>query len=505
MNLAHLLTRASHIWPDNCAISRGAQLHATYRQFAERAARIGASLRRDYALNTGDRVALVMKNQPEYLEALYGIWHAGLVAVPVNAKLHEREFAYIFADSGARLCFVSPELAGKVGDSITTVVTPGEEWQNMQHAEAAPVVEVDRDDIAWLFYTSGTTGQPKGAMLSHHNLRQMLLAFFVDVEQLDAADSMLHPAPLSHGSGLYNFAALYSGANQVIPASGGFDPAEIFALIAHYPGAFFFAAPTMVKRLVEATDARSADTSNLKNIIYGGGPMYVADLKAAMAFFGNKLGQIYGQGECPMTITTLTRAMHRDASDARLASVGVAQSVVQVKVVDERGVEQPAGSVGEICVRGEVVMRGYWQRPEANASALRDGWLYTGDMGVFDADGFLTLKDRVKDLIISGGSNIYPREVEEVLLLHAAVLEVSVVGFPHPEWGEEVVAFVACHVGLNATEAELDQLCLDSIARFKRPKRYVFVDSLPKNNNGKILKTALRDMLSLEDVSSSST
>ena len=174
-------------------------------------------------------------------------------------------------------------------------------------------------------------------------------------------------------------------------------------------------------------------------------------------------------------------------------------------MVDEHGVEQPAGHVGEICVRGEVVMRGYWQRPEANASALRDGWLYTGDMGVFDEDGFLTLKDRVKDLIISGGSNIYPREVEEVLLLHAAVLEVSVVGFPHPEWGEEVVAFVACHVGLNATEAELDQLCLDSIARFKRPKRYVFVDSLPKNNNGKILKTALRDMLSLEDVSSSST
>jgi long-chain acyl-CoA synthetase len=495
MNVAHLLTRASRIWPGHHAISHGTQLHATYRQFAERAARIGASLRHDYALNTGDRVALIMKNQPEYLEALYGIWSAGLVAVPVNAKLHEREFAFILADSGAKVCFVSHGLDEQVGDAIEKIVAPGEDWQRMQHAEAAPVVEVEKDDIAWMFYTSGTTGQPKGAMLSHHNLRQMLLAFFSDVEQLDAADSMLHLAPLSHGSGLYNFAALHSGANQVIPASGQFDPAEIFTLIAQYPGAFFFAAPTMVKRLVEAPGARSADTANLKNIIYGGGPMYVADLKAAMALFGNKLGQIYGQGECPMTITALTRAMHRDASDARLASVGVAQSVVQVKVVDEHGVEQPTGSVGEICVRGEVVMRGYWQRPEANASALRDGWLYTGDMGEFDADGFLTLKDRVKDLIISGGSNIYPREVEEVLLLHAAVCEVSVVGYPHAEWGEEVVAFVACHRDARATEAELEQLCLDNIARFKRPKRYVFVDSLPKNNNGKILKTALRDML----------
>jgi long-chain acyl-CoA synthetase len=495
MNVAHLLTRASRIWPGHRAISHGTQLHASYRQFAERAARIGASLRRDYALTTGDRVALIMKNQPEYLEALYGIWHAGLVAVPVNARLHEREFAFILADSGAKVCFVSHGLDGHVGDAIEKIVTPGEDWQRMQHAGAVPVVEVEKDDIAWLFYTSGTTGQPKGAMLSHHNLRQMLLAFFSDVEQLDAADSMLHLAPLSHGSGLYNFAALHSGANQVIPASGQFDPSEIFTLIAQYPGAFFFAAPTMVKRLVDAPVARSADTANLKNIIYGGGPMYVADLKAAMALFGNKLGQIYGQGECPMTITALTRAMHRDASDARLASVGVAQSVVQVKVVDEHGGEQPPGSVGEICVRGEVVMRGYWQRPEANASALRDGWLYTGDMGEFDADGFLTLKDRVKDLIISGGSNIYPREVEEVLLLHAAVCEVSVVGYPHAEWGEEVVAFVACHRDARATEVELEQLCLDNIARFKRPKRYVFVDSLPKNNNGKILKTALRDML----------
>ena len=264
---------------------------------------------------------------------------------------------------------------------------------------------------------------------------------------------MLHLAPLSHGSGLYNVAAVHSGANQVVPASGQFDPAEIFELIAHYPGSFFFAAPTMVKRLVESPGAAQADTANLKNIIYGGGPMYVTDLKAAMALLGNKLGQIYGQGECPMTITALSRAMHRDASDERLASVGVPHSVVEVKVIDEQGAALPPGSAGEICVRGDVVMQGYWNRPDATAAAIRDGWLHTGDVGAFDDDGFLTLKDRVKDVIISGGSNIYPREVEEVLLLHEGVAEVSVVGHPHPEWGEEVIAFVACHEAAAVTEA----------------------------------------------------
>ncbi|MGL4564579.1 MAG: AMP-binding protein, partial [Halioglobus sp.] len=313
--------------------------------------------------------------------------------------------------------------------------------------------------------------------------------------RLESTDSMLHLAPMSHGSGLYNLAAIQGGANQVVPVSGQFDPAEIFELIEAYPGCFFFAAPPMVKRLVEAPDAKQADTSNLKNIVYGGGPMYVADIRAAMAMFGNKFGQIYGQGESPMTITTLTRSMHRNASDERLASVGVPHSVVEVKVIDEQGAELPCGGVGEICVRGEVVMQGYWNRPDATAATIRDGWLHTGDMGAFDGDGFLTLKDRVKDVIISGGSNIYPREVEEVLLKDARVVEVSVVGHPHPEWGEEVIAFVATRGGSEVPVEELDSLCLDYIARFKRPKRYIFVEALPKNNYGKILKTALRAML----------
>jgi len=495
VNLAGLLVRAGRIWPDAPAICRGRERYATYRRFADRAARIGAALLHDHGLAPGDRVGIIMKNRPEYLEALYGIWFAGLTAVPVNAKLHQRECAFILEDSGAGLCFVSDELAGHVPDPVPKVAIGSEPWEAMLAASPMEPAAVGRDDLAWLFYTSGTTGRPKGAMLSHGNLRQMMLAFFADVERLEVGDSLLHPAPMSHGSGLYNIAAIQGGANQVIPASGQFEPEEIFDLIESYPGSVFFAAPTMVKRLVEAPAAARADTGNLRNIVYGGGPMYLSDLKAAMQLLGNRLSQIYGQGESPMTITVLSRAMHRDASDERLASVGVAHSVVEVKVIGESGERLPAGEVGEICVCGDVVMRGYWNNPDATAATLRDGWLHTGDMGALDADGFLTLKDRLKDVIISGGSNIYPREVEEVLLRHADVLEVSVVGHPHPEWGEEVVAFVVARAGAAVSEESLDRLCLANIARFKRPKRYLFVDSLPKNNYGKVLKTALREML----------
>lgn len=495
MNVAQLLTRASRIWPDRPAIRKGEQAHASYREFARRASAIGAALLGPYGLQAGDRVAIVMQNQPEYLEALFGIWCAGLVAVPVNAKLHPREFEYIIDDSGARLCFTSAALASDLPSSVPHIVAPGETWDSLQRLELMEMAHVGCDELAWLFYTSGTTGRPKGAMLSHGNLRQMVLSFFTDVERLQPGDSILHPAPLSHGSGLYSLAAVQGGACQVVPKSGHFDPEEIFALIKAFPGAFFFAAPTMVKRLVESPASAAADTGNLKSIVYGGGPMYLADLKAARALFGNKLGQIYGQGESPMTITCLSTALHEGASDERLTSVGVAHSVVEVRVVDADGAALPPGLVGEICVRGEVVMRGYWNRPEATASTLRDGWLYTGDMGVLDADGFLTLKDRVKDVIISGGSNIYPREVEEVLLRHPSVLEVSVVGKPDAEWGEIVIAFVVAQAGLTPAEEELDGLCLENIARFKRPKHYVFLESLPKNNYGKILKTALRAML----------
>jgi long-chain acyl-CoA synthetase len=359
------------------------------------------------------------------------------------------------------------------------------------------------DDAAWLFYTSGTTGRPKGATLTHRNLLMASLSYFADIDHVTAHDSILHAAPISHGSGLYGLPHIARGAVSVVPHSGGVDGDEIASLLARWPGMSFFAAPTMVRRLAADPAIAGGDLSHLKTIIYGGAPMYLADLEHALGVFGPRLAQIYGQGETPMTITALSKADHADRDHPRwldrMQSVGSPRTDVEVRVVDDDGRELPVGEIGEVVVRGDVVMAGYWLNPDGTADALRGGWLHTGDVGTFDADGYLTLRDRSKDLIISGGMNIYPREVEEALLRHPGVRAVSVIGRPDPEWGEAVVAFVVVDDGAaRPTADDLDRTCLDRIARYKRPKDYRFVDALPTSNYGKVLKRELRAQLQAE-------
>ncbi len=510
MNLAQLLQRTARRAPERAAIKEGLTLHCDYGRFWDRASRLGRGLRERCGLAPGDRVALAMKNSPAYLELLFGCWTAGLAAVPMNAKLHPKEFAYMVEHSGARLLFANGGLVEALAafpaeiESLERIVDAGGAEYEALFAEAGmPPHPTAPSDLAWLFYTSGTTGRPKGAMLSHENLMTMTLCYFADVDAATPEDTLLHAAPMSHGSGLYCFPMVAKGACQMIPASGQFEPAEIFDILEQTPGLCFFAAPTMVSRLTAAEPGRAVRSENLKTVIYGGGPMYVADLKRAMARFGPAFVQIYGQGESPMTITSLTREDHEAAAhprhEARLASAGQAQSAVEVMIAGPDDLPLPPGEVGEILVRGRSVMLGYWNDPEASAQTLRGGWLHTGDMGALDEDGYLTLKDRSKDVIISGGSNIYPREVEEVLLRAPGVAEVSVIGVPHPDWGEEVLAFVVTEPGAKVTAERLDALCLEEIARFKRPKRYRFLDALPKNNYGKILKTELRKLTAGED------
>jgi long-chain acyl-CoA synthetase len=477
MNVALWLERAARLDASRTAIYAGLAPWATYGELARRVARVAGGLRAD-GLALGDRVAIVMRNAPEYLVALYGAWWAGLVAVPVNAKLHAREVEFIVANSGARLVIDDPaRVSALEADAIACEPRAGA-------------------DLAWLFYTSGTTGRPKGAMLSHRNLMQMTLSYLASVDAVERTGRLLHAAPMSHGSGLYTFTHLAKAAAQVVPESGAFEAAEVLELLDGHGDVSMFAAPTMVKRIV---DAASSKPRGLRTLVYGGGPMYLADLYPAMERLGDdRLAQIYGQGESPMTITVLTKEQHLDREhpryEARLASVGVAQHGVEVVLRDPEGRDVPAGQPGEVCVRGDMVMSGYWDNPEASAQALRGGWLWTGDVGVMDDDGFLTLKDRRKDLIVSGGSNIYPREVEEVLLRHPAVAEACVVGKADREWGEIVVAFVVAR-GAAPDTAELDRQCLEHIARFKRPREYRFVQSLPKNHYGKVLKTELRAAL----------
>ena len=495
MNLAHWMQQAGNEDGGRPALGLGTRALRDYRRTAERVARLAGALC-GLGLVPGDRVAIAAPNAPDYVEALFAIWHAGLAAVPVNAKLHGAEFGHILENSGARVCFVAPSLEAAIAahapPTLERLVTiGGAEHEHLLASDAVPVTPRAPDDLAWLFYTSGTTGRPKGAMLTHKVLAAESLAYLQEVDAAQPGDAILHGAPMSHGSGLYIMAHVLRRAVNVVPESGGFEPDEMFRLIVAWPRASMFAAPTMVKRLVDS--AADCDPRNIRTIIWGGAPMYVEDAIRALDRFGPRLAQIYGLGESPMTITTLSR---QDVADRdhprwleRLASAGRPFSSVEVKVADASDRALPPGEPGEILCRGAVVMAGYWQNPEASAETLKGGFLHTGDIGAFDADGYLTLKDRSKDMIISGGSNIYPREVEEVLLRHPGVREVSVIGRPDREWGEAVVAYV---VG-DAPPAELDALFLNAIARFKRPKDYVFIDALPKNNYGKILKTELRD------------
>ncbi len=495
MNLALWLERAGLSHGDWPALGLGSRVVRNYGEVAGRAARLAASLRQRFGLRPGERVAIAAKNCPDYVELMFGIWHAGLAAVPANAKLHGRELGYILEHSGARVCFASDgldaEIAPHAPASLEHLIAIGSPaYDALFAADPVSVWPSRGDDLAWLFYTSGTTGRPKGAMLSHHVLAAASQAYAAEVDPIAPGDPLLHAAPMSHGSGMYMMANVARLGVNVVPESRSFDAEEVLGLFDAWPRSSMFAAPTMVKRLVECR--ASCNPDHVRTIIWGGAPMYVADALEALKRFGPRFAQIYGQGEGPMTITTLSKQEIADRDHPRwldrLASAGRPYACVEVMVADGDDRPLPTGEAGEVLCRG-VIMTGYWRNPEASAATLRGGWLHTGDVGAFDADGYLTLKDRSKDVIISGGSNIYPREVEEVLLQHTQVREVSVIGRPDPEWGEVVVAYV---VG-EADRGELDALCLDGIAQFKRPKDYVFVSALPKNNYGKILKTELRE------------
>jgi len=503
VNLSLGLAQIARRTPGNRAILwQGGSL--SYGAFEDQAARIAGALKSRHGLAPGARVAMAMENCPEFLPVLYGIWRAGMTAIPINAKLHPRELAWIMENAGAGLCIATPKIAQSLGglaDPPPIVATGSDDYAALLAGDPVTGVDSQPADPAWIFYTSGTTGRPKGAVLTHRNLTAMSLGYFADVDRVGAADVRMHAAPMSHGSGIFALPFVMAGAQNLTLT--GFEPEQVFEALARHAQVSFFAAPTMVTRLTNHPQAGSADTRGLKTLCFGGAPMYLADLKRALELFGPRLYQLYGQGEAPMTITHVTKAMHADPDlprrDEILASAGFPRSATEVAIVDDDWNRLPDGETGEIVLRNDTVMAGYLNNAQANGQALRDGWLRTGDVGVMDPTGFVTLKDRSKDLIISGGSNIYPREIEEVLLRDAAVREVAVVGRPHADWGEEVVAFVVGRDGAEPDPAALDRLCLDNLARFKRPKQYRFVPELPKNNYGKVLKTALRQTLAKEE------
>ncbi len=501
MNIAGYLVASARQRPESIAVAEGRRPLLSYRQLAADAHALAEGLRR-MGLLPGARVAIALPNRSDYFLLQFATWIAGGTIVPVNAKLHEREIAFILEDCEATVCFS----AGKIISGLASCYAGPARLIDIDSADFHKLLidgsetqtAVSVTDPAWLFYTSGTTGKPKGAVLSHRNLAFMSMAYFADIDRIEHTDSILHPAPLSHGGGLYALPHFAAGAVNVVPESGGFDADETCELMNHWQGVSFFAAPTMVVRLLR--DTPDQGPGNLKTLIYGGAPMYVSDAIAAVDRFGPRLYHLYAQGETPMTISGLPKWLHsndgRPSFAAELGTCGFPRTGVEIRITDEDGNDLPRGETGEVVVRSDCVMSGYWRDEVATNAALRDGWLFTGDVGHFDERNMLQLMDRSKDLIISGGTNIYPREIEEVLLRHKDIVECAVIGVPDPEWGENVVAFVVAPGAGAAIEPELDALCLNEIARFKRPKAYRIVDALPKNAYGKVLKTELRKQFS---------
>lgn len=504
MHLGRLFQRSVQIYADRPALASGTSTPITYAQLDRSVRALAYLLRRDLGLNPGDRVTLVMRNCSDYAQAMLAAWHAQLCVVPVNNKLHAKEIEFILQDSRSRLCLTDSGLY----DNLLPLTRSIEDLKVMdvgatsfQEAKTGPCLENMSNPgkhgelPAWLFYTSGTTGRPKGVVLSHSNLVNMALNFYADVQAVSESDVLLHAAPMSHGSGLYSVPFFLKGALQLVPSSGGFDASETSRLLQQHHNVSLFAAPTMVNRLVKYVREHAIALPRLRTVIVAGAPFYVEDIKRAVQALGPRIAQIYGQGESPMSITAQTASQIARAvelgDDDFLSSVGYPQTSIEISIADGSGHPLGIGQAGEILVAGPTVMQGYWNKPQATEDTLADGKLHTGDVGMLDERGLLYLMDRSKDVIISGGTNIYPREVEEALMQDPRVTEVAVIGIPDPEWGESVLAFVVCQDDSQVTAEALEARCLSQIARFKRPKHYVFIDQMPKNATGKVLKRQL--------------
>ena len=504
MNVGSLLSNASLTYGSRPALRFGDR-RLGYGELQAEANRFASALLAR-GIEPGDRVAVFMRNNLEYVVALFGTFKAGAVLVPVNVKLSAGELAFILANAEARVLVFGDDRAGLVDEACAEVpvelrvrVGGGEGGGSgigfddllaegsTDHADVA----VEPGDPAWLFYTSGTTGRPKGACLSHRNLLAMTMNQLADIVAVQPDDLVFHAAPLSHGSGLYLLGAIARGAENLVYDRPSFDPDDVLRLIERERVTIvMFLAPTMIVMLLRGDPG--IDTSSLRCVVYGGAPIHAEHARQMLHRFGQVFVQIYGQGESPMTITYVPASAHDPGDLASLESAGIRRTDVEVELLDEAGRPVPVGAEGEVCVRGDVVMDGYWRNPEATAQSLRGGWLHTGDIGRFDERGRLFLLDRINDMIISGGSNIYPREVEEALVRHDAVSEAAVFGVADELWGERVVAAVVATPGSTPTAAELVDHCRQHLASFKKPSEVTFVEALPKNAYGKVLRRELR-------------
>ena len=487
-NLASNLTNTTRAYADRMAV-RVDDAGLTYRELDEASARV-AGLLHERGLKPGDRVGLMMPNVAEVPVVYYGVLRAGGVVVPMNPLLKAREVAYYLGDSGAGLVFAWHTFADEARDGAgqagaEPIVVDSGSFPDLL-ASAAPdyeVADADDEDTAVILYTSGTTGRPKGAELTHGNLTSNTEVSRADIVRAGPDDVIFGGLPLFHVFGqtvALNVAVASGACLTLLPR---FDAGHALRIIAGHRVTVFEGVPTMYVALLHAPDRADYDTSSLRMCISGGAALPVEVLRGFEEAFGVPVLEGYGLSE-----TSPVASFNHPHRERKPGSIGTPIRDVQMRAVDGSGHEVPQGEVGEIVISGPNVMKGYWQRPEATAEAISDGWFHTGDLARVDEDGYFFIVDRKKDLIIRGGYNVYPREIEEVLYEHPAVAEAAVIGLPHPSLGEEVGAAVALKPGAAVTPEELRDYVKGQVAAYKYPRHVWIVDALPKGPTGKIVK-----------------
>lgn len=512
MNLSLLLERVRRLYPDKIGVVCG-ENRFTYREFVERVLRLGAGLQGN-GIGKGDRVAICHQNCHYVLEAYFAAAVTGAILCPLNYRLSAREIAFILKDTGATVLIAQPRFYSVIQEAVERVGKPIQVyWTEREKIPAGEqrletlvetgrefpeAVEIQGDDVAQLYYTSGTTGRQKGVMLTHRNVAHHSLGTIAELKMTDG-DVWLHAAPLFHLADAWaTWAVTWIGGTHVLVPE--FDPGDVIGIMQRESVTLTNMIPTMLNLMVNDPAIHQAAFPALRLMLSGGAPIAPEVVRKIMEAFGCDYVQTYGMTE---TSPYLTMSLLKDSIKSRpeeerfrfKAATGRPVLFVDLKVVkdDGREVVWDGKDVGEIIVRGESVSPGYWHLPEETEKSIRDGWLYTGDLAVVDAEGYVNIVDRKKDMIVTGGENVYSTEVENILYAHPAVLEAAVIGIPHEKWGEAVHACVVLKQGIAVSDGELIAFCKKELAHYKAPKTIEFLTALPRTGSGKIYKKGLSE------------
>ena len=505
LNLSELLTQTARRYPTRPALVQGARV-MDWKTLDARASALAHALSVQ-GIGAGDRVLLHSPNCFEFVETMLAVWRMGAIWVPTNFRLTPDEVAYLAKSSGAAALIVHADypqhlrsVAAETSLKATLVIGGDYDVEVAPFVgQPFPAAQVNRDDPAWCFFTSGTTGRPKAGVLTHGQLAFVTNNHLADLMPGMTAehDASLVVAPLSHGAGVHFLPQLARGVVSVLPEGPGLAADQVWRLVAQHHITNMFTVPTILNRLTSDPSVNAHDHSSLRCVIYAGAPMYRADQIQALEKLGKVLVQYFGLGEVTGNITVLPAHEHPLGRDPPEGICGYARPDIDIPMQSDRGEVLPPHSPGEICIAGGAVFAGYYNNPEANAKAFRNGWFLTGDLGYLDEEGYLYITGRASDMYISGGSNVYPREIVEAALMHPHVAEAAVIGVEDTEWGE--AGLMAVVLSEELSEPALRAHLAERLARYKIPKQILFWDALPKSGYGKVTKALILDRLARDE------